>query len=717
MTRSSRRIATGGFVVLAITGVAAFSVALTRGASLRAWEAFLVNLLFWLGVAQGGVVVSASLYLTQARWGGASVYRLAESFAGFLPLGFLLFWLLLAGQQLIFPWVLHPLPQKVAWLNVPFLFGRDGGGLLLLTALSVWFVYASRRADAVEWAESAADIELPPATLRRLAPAVIIIYAIVYSLIAFDLVMSLSPIWYSTLFGAYFFAGAYWSALAAMGVLASVGWRPVPRGESAEHSASLHDIGKLVFAFSIFWAYLLWSQYLPIWYADIPEETFFLVRRIHALPWGVLAWIALLLIWLIPFIALLGKRAKRTPRILGAVCALGLIGMWIERYVLVVPSLSPTIIPFGWVEVLISAGFFGLFGLCTLPGLRLVNGNRGGSSAMKQSFGLILLWLLAGCSTAPPPMTTFAPKSDFAEWTQTLYLQVIGWTTLILVLVTVLTLLAIFRYSTRVRAPHETPPASPESLGLEVAWTVGPALVLLAIAIPTVRTTFRTQPAVAPANALIVNVLAHQWWWQIEYPDLEIRTANEIHLPAGQPVQIQLQSADIIHSFWVPALGGKRDVIPGHINTVTFIPRVPGVYLGQCAEFCGLSHANMRFRVFVDTPAEFDTWSTHQTAPAAVPGRPAEATDPVSAGARLYAMSACVTCHTINGVSTQKVGPDLTHFAGRTTLAGGILDNTPNNLAGWLRDPGALKPGAQMPKLGLSPEEVSQLVAYLGSLK
>src|SRR5579862_4634562 len=272
MNRPSQRVVVGGCATLVVAGAIGFGVALTRGAALRAWEAFLVNLLFWIGIAQGGVVVSASLYLTQARWGGASLYRLAEGFAGFLPLGFLLFWLLFPGRELIFPWILHPLPEKVAWLNVPFLFERDGGSLLVLTALSLWFVRSSRSGAAVQWAESSADIEPPPPVIRRLAPTVIIAYAVVYSLLAFDLVMSLSPVWYSTLFGAYFFAGAYWSALAAMGVLASVGWRPAPR--NAVHTESLHDIGKLVFAFSIFWAYLLWSQYLPIWYADIPEETF-----------------------------------------------------------------------------------------------------------------------------------------------------------------------------------------------------------------------------------------------------------------------------------------------------------------------------------------------------------------------------------------------------------------------------------------------------------
>jgi hypothetical protein len=370
MSRSQLRTAIAVCALLVVAGAIDFGVAVTRGAAVRAWDAFLVNLLFWLGIAQGGVIVSASLYLTQARWGGARVYRLAEVFVAFVPLGFALFWLLLAGRALIFPWVRHPLPQKAAWLNVPFLFERDGGGLLALTLLSLWFVRLSRRDDAVRWAESSADIELPPASIRRLAPTVIITYAIVYSLLAFDLVMSLSPVWYSTLFGAYFFAGAYWSALAAMGVLASVGLRPVPQSGGTDAARALHDIGKLVFAFSIFWAYLLWSQYLPIWYAGLPDETFFVVQRVHTLPWGVLAWSVLVLIWLVPFVGLLSRRAKRHPGVLGVVCTLGLVGMWIERYVLVTPSLSPRAIPFGWVESLITAGFVGAFALCALRGVQ-----------------------------------------------------------------------------------------------------------------------------------------------------------------------------------------------------------------------------------------------------------------------------------------------------------------------------------------------------------
>ena len=369
MSRARGRLAIGGCVILLVAGVASFAVALADGLALRAWEAFLVNLLFWLGVAQGGVVISAALYLTQARWGGAAVYRLAEGFVAFLPLGWLLFWLLLPGRELVFPWIRHPIAAKAAWLNVPFLFARDGGALLILTVLSIVFVRCSRRADAVRWAESGETITPPPRAVRRLAPTLVITYTVVYSLLAFDLVMSLSPVWYSTRFGAYFFAGAFWSALAAIGVLTCIALER-PAGAAARHRTCLHDIGKQVFAFSIFWAYLLWSQYLPIWYADLPEETFFLVRRIHALPWGVLGWLVLLLVWVVPFIVLLGRTAKQSRVVLGTVCGLGLIGMWIERYVLVAPSLSPTAIPFGWVEALVTAGFAGLFGLCSGPAFR-----------------------------------------------------------------------------------------------------------------------------------------------------------------------------------------------------------------------------------------------------------------------------------------------------------------------------------------------------------
>jgi cytochrome c oxidase subunit II len=320
---------------------------------------------------------------------------------------------------------------------------------------------------------------------------------------------------------------------------------------------------------------------------------------------------------------------------------------------------------------------------------------------------------IAGCNSPELPMTTLAPKSDLGNWIYGLFLEVTAWDALIFTIVVVAFILAVFVFSTRV---GEAGPASSVSsdLGLEVAWTLGPALVLLMISIPTIRTIFRSQPPVAPKGSLVINVLAHQWWWEFHYADSGVATANELHIPTGQPIRLELQSGDIIHSFWVPQLGGKRDVVPGQTNELTFVAKVPGMYPGQCAEFCGLSHANMRFRVFVETPEQFALWTSAQkSGPAAplVPNRDAVA------GAKIFANSPCTTCHTVQGVSKGYIGPNLTHVGSRTTIAAGIMKNTPENLAKWIADPAALKPGAEMPPLGLSGKPLGNLVAYLETLK
>ncbi len=323
---------------------------------------------------------------------------------------------------------------------------------------------------------------------------------------------------------------------------------------------------------------------------------------------------------------------------------------------------------------------------------------------------------VSGCARANLPMTTLEPKSDLAQWIYSLFIEITIWDAIVMVIVLGSFFLAIFVFSTRVGDSAPVAPASAHSdIGLEVAWTVGPALILLFIAIPTVRTIFRSQPAVPPKGSLEIKVIAHQWWWEFQYPTLNIKTANELHIPTGRPIRLNLISADVIHSFWVPALGAKRDVIPGQQNELTFIADVPGEYWGQCTEFCGDSHANMRLRAFVQTPGDFDKWVKDQTT---VPKAPDSATNSAgAAGAKIFANSPCTTCHRIDGVSKGFLAPDLSHFGSRSTLAGAILPNTPQNVAKWITDPDAIKPGAHMPVLGIRGKKLNDLVAYLESLK
>jgi cytochrome c oxidase subunit 2 len=341
----------------------------------------------------------------------------------------------------------------------------------------------------------------------------------------------------------------------------------------------------------------------------------------------------------------------------------------------------------------------------------------GRNSSGRQNSAVVAMAMLAalaiaGCSAKGRPMTTLAPKSDLANWIQNLFIQVTLWDALVLTIVVVGFILAVFVFSTRV---GEAAPATTASsdLGLEIAWTLGPALILLMITIPTVRTIFRSQPATTPAGGLEIKVIAHQWWWEFQYPD-GLKTSNEMHIPIDRPIRLELESGDIIHSFWVPQLGGKRDVVPGQINQLTFIANTAGMYPGQCAEFCGLSHANMRFRVFVDSPQDFAAWDKAQLA-GPVSASPNDHAAVV--GARIFADSPCTTCHMIQGVSKGYIGPDLTHFGSRTTLAAGVLKNTPDNVARWIANPTDIKPGANMPALLLPGPKMDALVAYLESLK
>ena len=323
---------------------------------------------------------------------------------------------------------------------------------------------------------------------------------------------------------------------------------------------------------------------------------------------------------------------------------------------------------------------------------------------------LLAVAVMAGGCAFDGPMSTLVARSDLNRSILSVY-SIITWAcAIIAVVVSVVLGIILLRFRERPGADG-LPRQVLGHTALELAWTVAPALVLLVIAIPTIQVVFRTQGAAAPPNALQVTVRAWQWWWEFRYPDLDVVTANELHLPVGRPVIFTLDGPDVIHSFWVPQLGGKRDVVPGRLNRITLTPERAGEYWGQCAEFCGASHANMGLRVIVEEPAAFDRWVAAQAAP------PPEPEGPAAEGKAIYTRSACVGCHTIRGVSAGVLGPDLTHFGSRTLFGAGLWPTDPEHLVPWLKDPPALKPGAKMPNLGLTDAEAGALAAYLMSLE
>jgi cytochrome c oxidase subunit 2 len=323
--------------------------------------------------------------------------------------------------------------------------------------------------------------------------------------------------------------------------------------------------------------------------------------------------------------------------------------------------------------------------------------------------GVLLLATSCGWSLWDSPMTTVRPRSDFGKVIDDLFM-LISWTTLVIfIAVEALLVYCCWRFRERPGAP--VPKQVHGHTALEIGWTVAFAAVLLVIGIPTVRVIFKTQEAPA-ATALRVDVTGKQWWWEFKYPSLGIATANELHLPAGETVAFSLHAPDVIHSFWIPQLGGKRDVVPHRVNRLVMTPDTPGEYPGQCAEFCGTSHANMRFRVIVHEKSAWEQWVKAQQAPAVEPADPL-----AQQGKQIFSSTACVGCHTLRGVSAGQIGPDLTHFASRKLFAGGIMAVTPENVAKWVEAPEHMKPGSRMPNLGMNGEQGKALAAYLLSLK
>ena len=393
------------------------------------------------------------------------------------------------------------------------------------------------------------------------------------------------------------------------------------------------------------------------------------------------------------------------------------------------------------------------------------------AAALTAAFSLAL----SACSANRYPNSIFERHTEFNREVLSIFKSLFVWATIVFVLVELALLWVLWRYRRREGAPQ--PRHVHGNTTLEVLWTLIPAVVLVFIAVPTVRAIFRTQAKAVP-NALEVEVIGHQWWWEFRYPQYGVVTANELYLPIGRTVNFALKTNDVLHSFWIPRLGGKRDLIANHTNYLWFTPDSADeqAWNGSCNEYCGASHANMLFRAFTVSPAQFEQWVAHQKSPAvfgAVPGvgapaPPTPAATPVAfvswprerlpeyaipnkplpdglgwneslvgdpaRGQQVYSRSACIGCHTIAGnpMSVGQIGPNLTHFGSRLTLGAGIYPNDARHLALWIRNARAMKPGVLMPTLGrgqydpllkttvttgLSDQEIADIVAYLQALK
>ena len=336
-------------------------------------------------------------------------------------------------------------------------------------------------------------------------------------------------------------------------------------------------------------------------------------------------------------------------------------------------------------------------------------------------FALALMCIIAGGHLKPVfgidgITSIFEPLAEPAQEIKDTSILVLAVCAVIFVVVAGLLVYGLVRYRHRAGDEASEPPQVYGSNQIELAWTVLPVLIVFVLILVTSRTIADIQNRKPTQGAVQATIVGHQWWWEIRYPELGIVTANELHVPASdghgpRPTFLKLQSADVAHSFWVPQLAGKTDLIPNRENLMWIEPRKPGTYIGNCAEYCGTQHARMLIRVVVHSPDEFDRWVREQQQSTSVAANAAE-------GRNAFFANSCVNCHTIHGTSAVgRFGPDLTHLMSRETLAAGVVPNTPDNLRLWVRDPQKIKVGCLMPNMQLTDREVDQIAAYLQTLK
>jgi len=328
--------------------------------------------------------------------------------------------------------------------------------------------------------------------------------------------------------------------------------------------------------------------------------------------------------------------------------------------------------------------------------------------------------IFKGSAIAQSPTSIFAPAATPAHSIFDLSMLVLSITLAIFLIVAGLLLYALIRYRHRPEDANQEPAQVYGSNQIELSWTVIPILIVVMLFLTTARVIIGTQAIAKPHDALDVTVIGHQFWWEYRYPTLGIVTANELHIPVSNaahsaPIYLNMSSADVVHSFWVPRLAGKTDVIPNRVNTMWMDPEQPGLYVGQCAQYCGTQHAKMLIRVYAQSPADFAAWVSQQKQP--VQQNFAADTD-AAAGQAIFMHNACINCHAISGtVATGRFGPDLTHLASRDTIGSGAIENTRENLRKWIDDPHSLKPGCLMPAMHLNNHDLDAVTAYLTQLR
>jgi cytochrome c oxidase subunit 2 len=322
----------------------------------------------------------------------------------------------------------------------------------------------------------------------------------------------------------------------------------------------------------------------------------------------------------------------------------------------------------------------------------------------------------ANAPTDNPIPKIFEPHSTPADSIYHLSLFVLVITGAIFLVVFSLLAFVVVRFRNRTADAGREPPQVYGSTQIELAWTVIPVLIVVVLFLATARVIHVVQDAAKPATAVEITAVGHQFWWEFRYPAYGIVTANELHIPVSDPAQptptfLKLLSADTDHSFWIPQLAGKTDLIPNRVNEMWMDPHRTGIYLGQCAQYCGTQHAKMLLRVSVDTPEGFAAWVRAQR-------EPGIQDEKEIAGRRVFETTACMNCHAVEGTAaTGRFGPDLTHLMSRATIASGATENNEEKLRLWIENPDAVKPGSLMPGMKLSQADLGALVRYLETLR